>query len=66
MKMGCSLSLNLGWRRAGVVSCSSTSSVRAEKLLRRSTGEGVVRAECLAVLLGKEKSSSSSLEGSVQ
>ena len=46
-----------------MISCSSSSSVSDEKLLRRSTGEGVVRVEVLAVLLGKVNSSSS-LEGS--
>ena len=64
MKIGGSRSLKVGSRRVGVVSCSSSLSVSAEKLLRRSTGEGVVREVGLAVLLGKENSSSSSLEGS--
>ena len=64
MKIGGSLSLNVGSRRAGVVSCSSSSSVSAAKLLRSSTGVGVDREAGLAVLLGEENSSSSSLEGS--
>ena len=64
MKIGGSRSLKVGSRTAGVVSCSSSLSVSAEKLLRRSTGEGVVRAVGFAVFFGKENSSSSSLEGS--
>ena len=64
MKMGGSRSLKVGLRRAGVVSCSSSLSVSAAKLLRRSTGEGVDLAAGLAVFLGRENSSSSSLEGS--
>ena len=64
MKIGGSRSLKVGSRRAGVASCSSSSSFSAAKLLRSSTGEGVVRGVGLAVLLGEENSSSSSLEGS--
>ena len=64
LKIGGSRSLKVGSRRAGVVSCSSSLSVSAAKLLRRSTGEGVVLAVGFAVFLGKENSSSSSLEGS--
>ena len=64
MKIGGSLSLNVGSRRAGVVSCFSSSSDSAAKLLRSSTGVGGDRETGLAVLLGEENSSSSSLEGS--
>ena len=54
MKIGGSLSLKVGSSRAGVVSCSSSLSVSAAKLLRRSTGEGVVRAVGFAVFLGRK------------
>ena len=47
-----------------MVSCSSSSSLRAEKLLWWSTGKDVLRTMGLVVLFGMEKSSSSSLEGS--
>ena len=61
MKIGGSRSLKVGSRRT---SCSPSSSVSAAKLLRSSTGVGVDREVGLAVLLGEENSSSSSLEGS--
>ena len=64
MKIGGSLSLKVGSRRAGVVFCSSSSSDSAAKLLRSSTGVSVDREMGLAGLLGEENSSSSSLEGS--
>ena len=64
MKIGGSRSLKVGSRRAGVVSCSSSLSVSAAKLLRRLAGEGVDLAVGFTVFLGRENSTSSSLEGS--